>query len=57
MAMAKNMVAHERRRAQREGDTDEADRLSRQVRQAEADMEQSFAAAPAMSAMPVNIVI
>lgn len=57
MAMAKNMVAHERRRAQQEGDTEEADRLSRQVRQAEADMEQSFAAATAEAAMPVNIVI
>lgn len=57
MAAAKSIVAQARRRAEQSGDEDELDRLVKQVKQAEADMEESFSAAPETPVMPVNIMV
>lgn len=57
MAAVKSLVAQARRRVEQTGEDDEMDRLVKQVKQAEADMEASFSAAPEMPAMPVNIVV
>lgn len=58
MALAKSIVAQQRRRAeQQSGQDQELDHLAKQVRDAESDMEQSFSAAPETPAMPLDITI
>lgn len=58
MALAKSIVAQQRRRAeQQSGQDQELDHLAKQVRDAESDMEQSFSAASETPAMPLDITI